>query len=263
MSIVFGFVDMSIGSTYCPYMRIKTEKFDTVSWWPERPYNTLPTLPPPGELETKAVLKRCINARSALAELRQSAELLPNPSMLINTLSLLEAKASSEIENIVTTADQLFQFADDGEGADCTTLETLRYRRALTTGYVAIEQRPVTTMTVEMICSTIKGVDMAVRKTPGTKLQNNVTRTVVYTPPEGEPQLRTMLGNWERFMHDEQSLDPLVRMAVGHYQFEAIHPSIQRREWSHGPHPQHSVPRRAESAHAAHSPSQPIHQRTS
>src|SRR4029077_10265708 len=87
-------------------------------WQPNRPYNDLPRLPPSGDIESKLVLKRCIKARSALAELKQAAELIPNPAMLINTLPLLEARASSEIENIVTTADKLFQHAQTDERAD-------------------------------------------------------------------------------------------------------------------------------------------------
>lgn len=86
-----------------------------MSWRPEKPYNDLPLLPPGIELETKAVLKQCISARAALAELKQAAELIPNQAMLINTLPILEAKDSSEIENIVTTTDKLFQYADSNE----------------------------------------------------------------------------------------------------------------------------------------------------
>ena len=110
-----------------------------MSWHPEKPYNDLPLLPPTIELETKAVLKQCISARAALAELKQAAELIPNQTMLINTLPILEAKDSSEIENIVTTTDKLFQFADsDDAHADPATKEALRYRRALYEGWQGI-----------------------------------------------------------------------------------------------------------------------------
>src|SRR3990167_6782475 len=102
----------------------------------ETPYNALPQLPPKAELETKPVMKALVGARAALAELKQAGELIPNQSILINTLPVLEARASSEIENIVTTADRLFRFAQhDGEGgdvqADPATKEALRYRTAL------------------------------------------------------------------------------------------------------------------------------------
>ena len=196
-----------------------------MSWAPETPYNDLPLLPPAIELETKAVLKRCIAARSALAELKQAAELIPNQAMLINTLPLLEARDSSEIENIVTTTDKLFQFADsDDAHADHATKEALRYRRALYEGWQTLSSRPINTNMAESICSQIKGVEMTVRKVPGTALANDKTREVIYTPPEGETVLRDLLGNWESLLHEQPELDPLIRMAVMHYQFEAIHP---------------------------------------
>lgn len=196
-----------------------------MSWSPENPYNDLPLLPPAIELETKAVLKRCIAARSALAELKQAAELIPNQAMLINTLPLLEARDSSEIENIVTTTDKLFQFADgDGAQADHATKEALRYRAALSEGWQTLSSRPINTNMAEAICSQIKGVEMTVRKVPGTALANDKTGEVIYTPPEGEAVLRDLLGNWESLLHEQPELDPLIRMAVMHYQFEAIHP---------------------------------------
>ena len=140
-----------------------------MSWHPKKPYNDLPLLPPAIELETKAVLKQCISARAALAELKQAAELIPNQAMLINTLPILEAKDSSEIENIITTTDKLFQFADSDEAhADPSTKEALRYRRALYEGWQTLAQRPINTNMAESICSQIKGIDMVVRKVPGT-----------------------------------------------------------------------------------------------
>jgi cell filamentation protein, protein adenylyltransferase len=197
----------------------------TSTWQPDRPYNDLPHLPPLAELETKAVLKQCITARSALAELKQAAALIPNPAMLINTLPLLEAQASSEIENIVTTADKLFQHLPEGAGADSATKEALRYRHALLEGFKELTTRPLVTRTAESICTQIKGRDMSVRKIPGTALANSTTGEVVYTPPEGEARIRDLLANWERFLHDDAAeIDPLVRMSAAHYQFEAIHP---------------------------------------
>jgi len=193
-------------------------------WKPDRPWNDLSRLPPRVELETKVVLKQCVKSRAALAELKQAAALIPNPAMLINTLPLLEARASSEIENIVTTADKLFQHLQAGGSADAATREALRYRRALLQGVQELKGRPLVTRTAETICTQIKGVDMAVRKVPGTALTNAATGAVVYTPPEGEKRIRDLLANWERFLHEEETIDPLVRMAVAHYQFEAIHP---------------------------------------
>lgn len=165
-------------------------------------------------------------SRAALAELKQAVELFPNPAMLISTLPLLEAQASSEIENIVTTADKLFRHLQADAGADPATKEALRYRRALLEGVEALKSRPLTTRTAEAICTHIKGIEMTVRKIQGTALANNATGEVVYTPPEGEARIRDLLANWERFLHLEESIDPLVRMAAAHYQFEAIHPFI-------------------------------------
>jgi Fic family protein len=197
-----------------------TPKFD-----PAKPYNLLPPLPPAQETETKPVLKRCVAAGRALATLRQAAKLIPNQDVLINTIPLREAKDSSAIENIVTTNDKLFRFASmDPEKADDATKETLRYRSALFEGYQHIQRRPLTTNVAISICRAIKNVELDVRRTPGTILRNQGTGEIVYTPPEGEAVLRDKLTNWERYLHEAVEVDPLIRMAVGHYQFEAIHP---------------------------------------
>lgn len=193
-------------------------------WQAEQPYLSLPTLPPQADIESKVILKQCITARAALAELKQAAELIPNQSVLINTLPLLEAGASSEIENIVTTTDKLFQHLHYEDQADPATKEALRYSRALFEGYQALNQQPLNTRTIEEICTQIKGVQMGVRRVSGTALSNPATGEVVYTPPVGEDVLRTMLADWERFLHNAVEIDPLIRMAVAHYQFEAIHP---------------------------------------
>lgn len=193
-------------------------------WRPDFPYNDLPQLPPAHDLESKAALKRCIVARAALAELKQAAELIPNQSMLINTIPLLEAKDSSEIENIVTTTDKLFRHAQGDSQADPATKEALRYRSALRRGFLSLRDKPLCTATAVDICATLKGVAMDIRRTPGTQLINDRSGDIIYTPPDGEARLRDLLANWERFLHNSADLDPLIRMAVGHYQFEAIHP---------------------------------------
>jgi Fic family protein len=176
------------------------------------------------DLETKAVLKQCVTARAALAELKQAAELIPNPTMLINTLPVLEARASSEIENIVTTADRLFQHLAAEGTADAATKEALRYRHALLEGFGSLADRPLSTRTAEAVCSRIKGVAMSVRRIPGTALANAATGEVIYTPPATEERIRRLLGNWEFFLHMHEEIDPLIRMSTAHYQFEAIHP---------------------------------------
>ncbi len=194
---------------------------------PGRPFNDLPDLPPASETETKAILRSCIAARAALAELRVSGELIPNQAMLINSIPLLEAQASSEIENIVTTTDRLFRYANDPAGrADPATKEALRYRTALHRGFEMLGQRPVATAMAVEVCRTIKGVELDIRTTPGTALVNDAAGEIIYTPPEGEDVLRSKLANWERYIHEAEEIDPLIRLAVMHYQFEAIHPFV-------------------------------------
>ena len=184
---------------------------------PARPYNDLPQLPPGNEVETHAVLRACIAARAAVAESKQAKHLLPNPSMLINTLPVLEAQASSEIENIVTTTDRLFQVAqDESLPADAATKEALRYRTALKNGFDSLSSRPLTTATAVAVCRTLTGIRLDVRKIPGTALSNQATGAVVYTPPEGQTLLRDLLANWERYLHDDTQGDPLIRMPDNH-----------------------------------------------
>ncbi len=205
MSIKSGYIDMT---------------FD-----PKRPFSELPDLPPVHDTETMAVLRACISARTALAELKASGGLIPNQAMLTNSIPVLEAQASSEIENIVTTADRLFHFANDAANqAGPATKEALRCRTALCRGFKALTRRPLSTAIAVEVCRTIKGVDMDIRRTPGTALKNAVSGEIVYTPPVGEGLLRTKLANWERYIHEREEIDPLIRLAVMHYQFEAIHP---------------------------------------
>lgn len=195
-----------------------------MAWSPDRPYNDLPALPPAGvELEPRAVLKATVEARAALATLAQAGQVLPNPTVLIHAVPLLEAQASSEIENIVTTADELFRHAEVG-GGDHAAKEALRYRTALFAGVHAIHDRPLTGEVAARICTELQGRAMSVRSTPGTRIANPATREVVNAPPEGAEVIREKLAEWERFVHADDDLDPLVRMAVAHYQFEAIHP---------------------------------------
>jgi len=192
---------------------------------PRKPYDALPELPPAGDIETKAVLKRCVAARTAVAELRRAGELIPDQSVLVNTIPLLEAKASSEIENIVTTNDALFREASQVEdGSDPAAKEAVRYRAALYGGVASLKSRPLTVRTAIEVCSEIKGVTMDVRRTPGTELKNSFTGEVIYTPPRDPERLRRLLANWEDYANAKDDIDPLVRMAVLHYQFEAIHP---------------------------------------
>lgn len=150
---------------------------------------------------------------------------MQNPMVLVNSLSLLEAQASSEIENVVTTTDELFRFAHDPtDSASTETKETLRYRTALFSGMGSIRQRPLSVNTAIEVCTNIHRRDIGVRNLPGTYIGNPKTHRAIYTPPAGEAVILQKLSNWVNFVHTTADLDPLVVMAITHYQFEAIHP---------------------------------------
>jgi Fic family protein len=196
-----------------------------MTWTAEVAYNDLPHLPPEADVETRTVLRAAIEARAAIAALDQAALRMPNPAVLINAIPLLEAQASSEIENIVTTTDELFRYAQDpSESASPETKETLRYRAALFAGLEAVLVRPLSVTTAIEVCTIIHRRDMNVRRLPGTFIGDPITKRAIYTPPTGERTIRNKLSNWESFLHTPSGLDPLIRMAIAHYQFEAIHP---------------------------------------
>jgi cell filamentation protein, protein adenylyltransferase len=195
----------------------------------DKPFNALPDLPPRVELETSRVLKANTRASRALAELKGRTHTIPNPTILLNTLALQEAKLSSEIENIFTTNDELFRgLAANGHAADLSphAKEVLHYRDALWHGVDIIRKRPFlsTNLAIDLV-NIIKQNKAGIRKLPGTKLQNPETKEVIYTPPQGEDLIRRKMANLEKFSNDSSTdLDPLVRVGVAHYQFEAIHP---------------------------------------
>lgn len=192
---------------------------------PECPFNELPLLPPNIELETPRILKACIEANKELAKLKVAESLIPNQTVLINSIPLLESQASSAIENIVTTTDELFEHAQGYlTSINSATKETLQYRQALYQGYQALKTRPLSIAMICDICTTIRKVDTEVRKLPGTALINDLSRKKIYTPPEGEDLLRQLLTNWQNYLHQKDGIDPLIKLAVQHYQFEAIHP---------------------------------------
>ena len=188
------------------------------------PYNDLPPLPPVAEIETAVVLKKAISASRAMAELKGMAERMPNQAMLIDSLVLQEARASSEIENILTTNDEIFKAAsDDALPASPEAKEVLRYRQALNHGFREIKTRPLATGLFVEIAQLIKETQFDIRRTPGTRIANGKGETI-YTPPEGNTVIRDKLRELENFMHADDGLDALVKMALMHYQFEAIHP---------------------------------------
>ncbi len=193
----------------------------------DKPHNTLPLLPPKQDVETKAVLKKSISANKALAKLAGSARQLPNPSIFINTIGLQEARASSEIENIITTNDKLYEaLASQMKVTDHATKEVLYYQDALWQGYDIIRKKGIftTNLFIELV-NIIKQNRSGIRNTPGTKISNPATGEIVYTPPEGEKIIRDLLRNLEEYMNlNDEGTDPLIKMAVSHYQFESIHP---------------------------------------
>ena len=203
----------------------KTQNLHTSKFNPAKPYNALPPLPPRKNLETVPVLRKCVGAGRALAGLKEAARLIPNQDVLINSIPLREARDSSAIENIVTTNDTLFKFANvDPEKADDATKEALRYRTALMRGFMDIQKKPLSTSTAVLVCRAIKNVDLDIRKVPGTALAHHPSGKIIYTPPEGQALLREKLSSLEHFLHAGDDLDPIIRMAAAHYQFEAIHP---------------------------------------
>lgn len=195
---------------------------------PAQPYDDLPPLPPAQDVESKAVLKACLAATRALAELKGAGGLIPDQTILINAIPLQEAKASSEIENIVTTQDELFSAdIDDTNSGDPATKEVLRYRTALREGYESVlSGKAITLDAIRQICETVLGKSTAFRaEGENVMIGNPVSRTISYTPPSGGTVVARHLENLDAFLSaSEPSLDPLVRMAIAHYQFEAIHP---------------------------------------
>jgi Fic family protein len=197
-----------------------------MSFDPQMPYNDLPLLPPRADVETKTILKKTISVGRALAELKGIGETIPNQALLIDTLILQEAKASSEIENIITTSDALFRaFAAKTTNIDAATKEVLRYREALWEGFNLLKARQMLTTNLFIkLVQTIKQNSAGIRKAPGTKVANATTGETIYTPPETEAVLRDKLKNLEDYIHKSDHVDPLIKVAVIHYQFEAIHP---------------------------------------
>ncbi len=190
-----------------------------------RPYNDLPPLPPRVDLETREVLRRCVSASRALAELKGAGDLIPNQEIPINTIPLQEAKSSSAVENILTTNDRMLTaLVGKYVQVDHETKEVLRYRSALSQGVALLATRPLSTNLIVDVCSTLLDRTVRIRKMPGTTISNAATGEVVYTPPEGESVVRDKLADLERYINVGNNLDPLIRLALFHYQFEAIHP---------------------------------------
>ena len=192
------------------------------------PFNGLPNLPPADFTESPEILKHLTKAARYLGELNGLCTSLPDPKLLINTIVLQESKNSSAIENIVTTQDELYKAATEEGTTSNTAKEVLSYRKALYVGLekMKAQENLLLTNTMIEIVQTIKQNESGIRNTPGTALKNAINGEIIYTPPCCEDVLREMLAALEQFINDSDSslLDPLVKMAFIHYQFEAIHP---------------------------------------
>ena len=192
------------------------------------PYE-IPPLPPQASLETLAVRKALIGASRALARLDGKIDAIPNTGILIDTLTLQEARASSEIENYVTTQDDVFQIGRRPIASlDPVQKEVARYREALRHGHAALGG-PGGLLTNNVIVGMyrlLKQTDGGFRTTPGTRLRNDATGEVVYTPPQHPASISSHMNALETYINapPEDGLDPLVRMAIIHHQFESIHP---------------------------------------
>ncbi|HRW99355.1 MAG TPA: Fic family protein [Cyclobacteriaceae bacterium] len=186
----------------------------------------LPMLPPKVDLETKPVLRQLAKSHRALAELKGYAATIPNKHMLINAVTINEAKDSSAIENIITTHDELYKAISQASYKNPAAKEVARYRTAMWHGYEMVRGRQLLTtnmiIDIHAIIETNRG---GIRKLPGTVLRNDTTGEVIYTPPSGEHQILQLMSNLEKYINDASNgVDPLIKMAVLHYQFESIHP---------------------------------------
>ncbi|MDW7669906.1 MAG: Fic family protein [Bacillota bacterium] len=188
--------------------------------------NLLKKLPPNVELETKDILKQLSKSHRALAELKGFSDMIPNKNILINAITINEAKDSSEIENIITTHDELFKTMSGENYKSPAAKEVVNYRTAVWHGYNIVKEKGFLSnnMIIE-IQGLIELNRAGIRKLPGTVLKNEATGEVVYTPPNGEQNILSLLANLEQYINNEDdNIDPLVKLAVIHYQFESIHP---------------------------------------
>ncbi|PCH75200.1 MAG: addiction module protein [Rhodobacteraceae bacterium] len=194
-----------------------------------KPTYIIPDLPPPVDLETVPILKALAAANRALAELKGRAATIPNQGILIDTLALQEAKASSEIENIVTTQDELFQADLFPEGPQSgAAKEVALYRDAIKLGFGRLLDMDglITNGTLVDMFRLLKGRSDGFRATPGTALRHEATHDMVYVPPQDQREIVDQMSALEKFVNNDAAcdLDPLIKMALIHHQFESIHP---------------------------------------
>jgi Fic family protein len=185
-------------------------------------------LPYPEDLETKSILKQLPAAHAALAELKGIVQSIPNQIILLNALGIQEAMDSSSIENIITTHDDLYKANLDFEVSISPNVkEVQNYVAAMKRGFELVEsQGLLTNQTLLKIQETLEGNNAGFRKLPGTALKNAQTGAVIYLPPQDPAEIQELMTNLEQFINDPElsDYDPLVKMAIIHYQFESIHP---------------------------------------
>jgi Fic family protein len=194
----------------------------------ESTQSKLPLLPLDCDVETKTVLKRLPSAHAALAELKGIASTIPNQSILINTLGLQEAKDSSAIENIITTHDDIYKSELNLDSfKTLNAKEVQNYIAATKTGFDLISQSGLLTNKVILkIQEELEENKAGFRKLPGTSLKNSSTGEIIYTPPQDPAEIKDLMTNLEKFINDKElcNFDPIIKMAIIHYQFESIHP---------------------------------------
>jgi Fic family protein len=183
-------------------------------------------LPPTIEVESKTIFKALIGASRALGELRGEIKKIPNSQILIDTIALQEAKDSNEIENIVTTDDELYQASVEDENISQAAKEAQNYAKALKLGISIIKEKGILTTNDIKKIQEIVSPNHPVRKVPGTVLKNPKTQEIVYTPPQNHNEIVSLLNNLEIYINDNgfHDVDSLIKMPIIHYQFESIHP---------------------------------------
>ena len=190
---------------------------------------SIPSLPLPYDLETKEVLKQLNRANRKLAELKGVAQTIPNERILISSLTLQEAKDSSEVENIVTTQDDLYRAGLDPshQFINAATKEVLFYREAINEGFRMVRNKDILTLNdIKHVQEILEQNTAGFRTTPGTQLKRENDGAVIYTPPQDGMTIIRYMSNLEQFINDDHlsQLDPLIKMAIIHHQFESIHP---------------------------------------
>lgn len=178
------------------------------------------------DLKTLRILEALNEASRSLAELKGFANSIPNQHILINAITINEAKDSSAIENIVTTHDSIYKVLIESGYKDENAKKVVDYRSAIWHGYEIVKKKGfINTNVLVEIQSMIEHNEAGIRKTPGTNLKNSKTGEIIYTPPQEESEIRNLLKNLEDYMNDkDDTIDPLIKMSLIHYQFESIHP---------------------------------------